>query len=90
MPIRNLMEDAATAEICRAQLWQWRSHGRQMSDGRTVTSHLIRDAIANHRRELAELFDHRCLTTAAQLFEEFTTGVEFDDFLTLRAYQHLD
>src|SRR5207245_498702 len=62
VPIYNLMEDAATAEICRAQVWQWVRHGAKLSDGRTVTAPLVRAAcdeqIEKLRQELgAEQFE---------------------------------
>ena len=47
VPIYNLMEDAATAEICRAQVWQWVKHGAKLDDGRPVTAEMVRRA---HRR----------------------------------------
>ena len=47
VPIYNLMEDAATAEICRAQVWQWVKHGAKLNDGRAVTAELVRRTIAD-------------------------------------------
>jgi malate synthase len=84
------MEDAATAEICRAQLWQWQTHGARMCDGRTVTTHTIRETILRKSRELSGTVDDACLAAAARLFEDLTVRSEFDEFLTLRAYEHLD
>ena len=52
VPIYNLMEDAATCEICRAQVWQWVKHQTMMSDGRAVTLALVREAIADEMRKL--------------------------------------
>src|SRR5438445_4094656 len=54
VPIHNLMEDAATAEISRAQIWQWLRHGARLSDGRTVTERLVRDTVAQVIETLPE------------------------------------
>jgi malate synthase len=95
VPLYNLMEDAATAEICRAQLWQWLHHGARTSDGVPVTQ-------ARFDRLLTEEIDRihdevgpgRLLNgvfpTAARLFEQMTKQDEFDEFLTLPAYDLLD
>jgi len=87
VPIYNLMEDAATAEISRTQVWQWRRHGARLDDGRAVTKDLVRRAIAE---ELAHITGGAHLALAARLFEEMMTGEEFPEFLTLVAYQHID
>src|SRR5262249_54076342 len=86
VPIYNLMEDAATAEISRTQVWQWLRHGARLDDGRAVTRELVRGAIAE---ELEHMKDgpHRAL--AARLFEQMMTGSDFPEFLTLVAYEHL-
>lgn len=87
--INNLMEDAATAEISRSQIWQWIRHGAKLDDGRAVTRELymaIRDEElhqlggpgAEHYEESAELLDKLILTD------------EFIEFLTLIAYDYLD
>jgi malate synthase len=81
VPIYNLMEDAATAEISRSQVWQWVRHGARLSDGRAVTQALVESIIAEEGGKF-EL--------AAKLFGQLTTSAEFPDFLTLIAYQHLD
>ena len=81
VPIYNLMEDAATAEISRSQVWQWVRHGARLSDGRVVTEQLVRQI-------MAELFPTKSLAT--ELFERLMTGEEFAEFLTLVAYEHLD
>ncbi len=49
VPIYNLMEDAATAEICRAQVWQWVRHGARLSDGRPVTQEMVRSSSPSRR-----------------------------------------
>jgi malate synthase len=81
VPIYNLMEDAATAEICRAQVWQWLRHGVKLNDGRTVTETLVRQAIDEQARPGGR---------AAQIFKELITSTDFPEFLTLVAYQYID
>jgi malate synthase len=79
VPIYNLMEDAATAEICRAQVWQWSHYAAKLADGETVTTDLVRKMI----QEIAPT------GLASELFEKLVTADHFEDFLTLGAYQHL-
>ncbi|MBZ5611716.1 MAG: malate synthase A [Acidobacteriia bacterium] len=95
VPIYNLMEDAATAEICRAQVWQWVRHGAKMNDGRTVTAAFVVDAIHQQldklRGELgAERFNQGKFETAAKMFEQMMTSSDFAEFLTLGAYNYID
>jgi len=95
VPIYNLMEDAATCEICRAQVWQWVKHGAKLSDGRTVTMELVREAIAHELEKLcgqigAERFDAMGFASAGRIYETMMTRADFPEFLTLVAYQHLD
>ena len=95
VPIYNLMEDAATAEICRAQIWQWAHHGSKLSDGRTVTTEFIhsatREQIEKLRQELGpDQFKTRRFQEAAQIFEKMMTNPDFPDFLTLSAYDYID
>jgi malate synthase len=90
VPIYNLMEDAATAEICRAQVWQWLTHGAVMDDGRKVTPELVRTMMDAAVEKLASKIPQRQLRTAARLYQEMLAGEEFPDFLTLRAYDELD
>jgi malate synthase len=80
VPIYNLMEDAATAEISRSQVWQWARHGARLTDDRVVTTQLVREI-------MAEQFPAKGL--ASDLFERLMTGTEFPEFLTLLAYEHL-
>ncbi len=94
VPIYNLMEDAATAEISRTQVWQWVRHGARLDDGRQITAEMVRTAIAEElarvQRELgAERFAVSRFPDAAKIFEELITGNEFRDFLTLPAYAYL-
>ncbi|NYF80559.1 malate synthase A [Granulicella arctica] len=89
VPLFNLMEDAATAEISRAQLWQWVHHHAVLEDGRPVTCALVNTAIDD---ELAEkksiLSDERYAfyMRAAQLMRDLIDAERFLDFLTLSAY----
>lgn len=87
VPIYNLMEDAATAEISRAQLWQWAHHSARMSDGTTVTVDLVKETIP---KVLAKLSNGGKFSLAAKLFEDMTAAAEIPDFLTLSAYEHID
>jgi len=95
VPIYNLMEDAATAEICRAQVWQWVRHEARMNDGRAVTSQMVREIINEELEKIRTLlgssrFDSGKFDLAARLFEQITTGPEFPEFMTLVAYEHID
>jgi len=96
VPINNLMEDAATAEIARAQIWQWIRHpGGVLSDGRRVTLELFRSLLTQERQRLAtELGPQRYaqghFDDAAHLLDHITAAPEFQSFLTLAAYRKLD
>ena len=90
VPIYNLMEDAATAEICRAQMWQWIRHGAKMDDGRVVTRARVAEMLERTVNKLRGRVPDRELNLAAQLYGEMLDGAEFVEFLTLRAYAHLD
>ena len=95
VPIYNLMEDAATAEISRTQVWQWLHHSARLDDGRPVTPELVRQVTADEldklRRALGpDRFDAGRFPLAARLFDELMTGTEFAEFLTLKAYDHID
>ncbi|MBZ5580958.1 MAG: malate synthase A [Acidobacteriia bacterium] len=90
VPIYNLMEDAATAEICRAQVWQWLRHGARMEGGRRVTPELVRDGIERQVDKLRKTVPEAQLAQACRLFEEMTAAEEFPDFLTLRAYECME
>ena len=95
VPIYNLMEDAATAEISRTQVWQWMSHGAKLADGRRVTAELVRrtmaDELGNLREQLgADRFDTGKFDLASTLFDRMMTGTEFPEFLTTVAYDYID
>jgi malate synthase len=86
VPIYDLMEDAATAEISRAQVWQWLHHGVRLSDGRTVSKELVRSVISEQRDRLRGAR----ATEAANIFDSMITSSEFPEFLTLVAYDSID
>ena len=90
VPIYNLMEDAATAEICRTQVWQWVKHGASLNDGRKVTPEMARAVTRETVDALRSKLPEASLTLAGRLFEEMMTSEEFPEFLTLGAYQSLD
>jgi malate synthase len=81
VPIYNLMEDAATAEISRTQIWQWITHGAALDDGRTVTRAMVQHWIAEESAGR--------LPAACALFEAVATSEQLVDFLTLPAYDIL-
>lgn len=87
VPIYNLMEDAATAEISRSQVWQWVKHGVKLNDGRAVTPELVNQTIS---AELEQKPGTPNKKVAAKLFAEIMTKPEFPEFLTIGAYQYLD
>jgi len=86
VPIYNLMEDAATAEISRSQVWQWLHHGITLDDGAKVTPELVRKAIAD---ELAAKPGTPNKKLAADLFADMITRNDFEEFLTVPAYSHI-
>jgi len=87
--IRNLMEDAATAEISRSQLWQWIGHDARMEDGRQITAELYRQL---RDEELAALGgpEKGRLRDAAEILDRLVPSREFVPFLTIEAYGRLD
>lgn len=86
VPLYNLMEDAATAEICRAQLWQWLRYEAPFEDGRCFSLDLFEDSLA---AELAALGDFPNCRPAARLLYDLVTADVFEEFLTLPAYDQL-
>ncbi len=85
--IDDLMEDVATAEISRSQIWQWVHHGVRLDDGRTITPDLVR-TIADE--EMADLADDPTIGSARSVFEDVALQDEFCEFLTLPAYELID
>lgn len=94
--IYNLMEDAATAEISRAQVWQWvHNPNVSLSDGRPLTASLVHAWIPKELEKIrqlwgAELFAAGKFHLAAEIFEQVATAPDFIPFLTLLAYQYID
>ena len=87
VPLYNLMEDAATAEICRTQLWQWLHFGAELADGRRFNLELF-DALFED--ELGRLIHVPRIAKAAELFRNLVTSERCEEFLTLPAYPLLD
>jgi malate synthase len=94
VPINNLMEDAATAEISRSQVWQWiHSEKGVLEDGRKVDTELFRALLAEELEKIHEKYPenlHSYFDRAAELFDDISTSEEFVEFLTLPAYQMID
>lgn len=94
VPLYSLMEDAATAEISRAQVWQWLHHNATLADGRTLTldlfGQLLEEEMDAIRSEVGdERFTSGHFQLAMQLFDEMIRADDFAEFLTLPAYQYL-
>ncbi|MBC3932921.1 malate synthase A [Undibacterium curvum] len=91
VPIHNLMEDAATAEISRSQVWQWiRSTKGKLEDGRKVTADMVRAMIPEELSKVkAVAGDGATYDRAAQIFEEMSTSGDFAEFLTLPLYEEI-
>jgi malate synthase len=89
VPLYNLMEDAATAEICRTQLWQWLRFEAQLDDGQRLTRNLFDRLLGEEIDKLAGQAEAR-LAEAEGIFAELVTADELTEFLTLPAYERLD
>jgi malate synthase len=90
VPIHNLMEDAATAEISRSQVWQWiRSPKGVLEDGRKVTADLVRELIPQELAKVKATGVEGKFDRAAQIFEQMSTQDEFAEFLTLPLYEEI-
>jgi malate synthase len=94
VPLYNLMEDAATAEISRAQVWQWIRHGAKLSDGRTIDLDLCKAIMDEELKKLRALagddaFEKGRYDDAARLFTEMLAAEKFPEFLTAPAYEAL-
>jgi malate synthase len=94
VPLYNLMEDAATAEICRAQIWQWIQHKAALDDGRAVTPELFKALLSDEMAKLRAVltpavYDRGRFSDAIRLFSEMTLASQFAEFLTLPAYAEL-
>ncbi|MCA9239568.1 MAG: hypothetical protein KDA37_05190, partial [Planctomycetales bacterium] len=95
VPLYNLMEDAATAEISRTQVWQWLHNHKSLEDGRVIDKDLFEQMFAEEMSRIAaEVGEQRFATgkfdLAAKLFRQIIEEDELQEFLTLRAYANLD
>ena len=93
--INNLMEDAATAEISRSQVWQWVHHGVALAEGATVTRELVKkieqEELAKIRKTVGDdFFGSGRYEEAASLFDDVALSRDFAEFLTLPGYERLD
>jgi malate synthase len=95
--IYGLMEDAATAEIARGQVWQWVRHGAQLDDGRRVTPELVRELEESELERIREevgdddwFYSDGRPDLSRELFEAVALGDDFPEFLTLPAYERLE
>jgi malate synthase len=92
VPLFNLMEDAATAEISRTQLWQWVHHGCHLKDGRKVDEALCDRIIQEElekAKKLNDLVRYAAYEKAARLTRELICSKTFVGFLTIPAYQQI-
>jgi malate synthase len=95
VPIYNLMEDAATAEISRAQLWQWIRHPVTLADGRRMTKAIYTALVPEEMEKIKAMVGEKRFAEgkyllARRLFDELVTDDEFAEFLTLKAYEYLE
>ena len=96
VPLYHLMEDAATAEISRTQVWQWVHHPEgSLEDGREITMDLVRAVMAEELEKIKHAVGDAAYgsgnyTAAGKLFDEIIDADELAEFLTLKAYEHLD
>lgn len=95
VPLYNLMEDAATAEISRAQIWQWLKHAAKLADGQTIDQELFNVLVADEKSKIkSQLGEERYKSgrfdEAITLFQSLCTAYEFEEFLTLPAYKLLN
>jgi malate synthase len=91
--INNMMEDAATAEISRSQVWQWLHNDLALDDGQTVTrdlvGRLIEEEMSAIRDQVGDAFDRGRWDDARSLFTEMALAEDFEDFLTIPAYERM-
>jgi malate synthase len=96
VPLYHLMEDAATAEISRAQVWQWVHHPEGiLDDGRKIDMAMVARTIEEEMAGIQDSMDQEQhsqikYSEAAKLFEEIIAAPQFEEFLTLKAYEHID
>jgi malate synthase len=95
VPLYNLMEDAATAEISRAQVWQWLRHRARLADGREVTPALFQSLFADEMAKVRAaigpaVYDAGRFAEATKLFSDMSLAADFAEFLTIPAYALLE
>jgi len=93
--INNLMEDVATAEISRSQVWQWVRHSSKLSEGPSVNADLVREIADEEMTSLRERYGEEAwaksrFEEARKVFEEVALAKDFKPFLTLEALNHID
>jgi malate synthase len=93
--IFNLMEDAATAEISRSQVWQWIQHSKgKLDDGRQITLEMVQTMIPEElvkiREAYGKVYDEEKINLATDLFTSLVSGDNYEEFFTIRAYDQLD
>ena len=84
------MEDAATAEISRSQIWQWLHHGAKLDDGRAITPELVKQITDEEMAKLPAEEPGRRFVEAREVFEEVALADHFEEFLTLPAMRFID
>jgi malate synthase len=92
VPLYNLMEDAATAEISRAQVWQWLYHRARLDDGREITGEFLRSVLVDEMARVRAVigpttYDAGRFGEATELFTDMSLALDFEEFLTIPAYR---
>jgi len=94
VPLYNLMEDAATAEICRTQIWQWVNQQATLNDGRVISPDLFRatldEEMAGLKQALGGAFETGRFAEAIRIFADMSLAPDCEEFLTLPAYEVLE
>lgn len=93
--LHNLMEDAATAEISRTQVWQWIKNGSKLNDGRTVTYELFKQILPSELENVKayigeNAYNSATMKRAIEIFDELVQQDDYKEFLTLPAYEEID
>ena len=92
VPLYNLMEDAATAEISRTQVWQWVHHGAKLDDGRPIDIAMFKSVLDEEMAKIKgavgdQRFEGGQFAAAAELFDDLIAADALEDFLTVPAYE---
>ena len=95
VPLYDLMEDAATAEIARSQVWQWLKHGARMYDGRAVTRELVNTIVDEELKKIVKTVGSQNYRSgrydiASKLFRDMMMSDDFPEFITLVAYPYIN